>query len=96
MNEIITRLLDWCYEHDYTVLIDSNLKGGAFPYLTIVLSRNNYNIKHMFDLNRFSKNENLFPSSKWFDVGFDYELRSFLEDADDQFSKHEAEAKNYE
>lgn len=94
MNEMITRLLDWCYEHDYGISIYADLKGKAFPYITIVLSRNGYNLKHIFDLKRFSENENLYPSTKWFDNGFDYELRSFLEAAEDQFSIHEAEAKN--
>jgi hypothetical protein len=94
MNEIITRLLDWCDEHDYTVLIDADLKSKAFPHLTIILTRNNYNVKHEFDLNGFSENENLYPSTKWFDKGFDYELRSFLEFAEKRFSEHEAEADN--
>jgi hypothetical protein len=94
MNEIITRLLDWCDEHNYTVLIDADLKSKAFPHLTIILTRNNYNVKHEFDLSGFSKNENLYPSTKWFDKGFEFELLSFLDEAKDLFSIHEAEAKN--
>lgn len=93
MNEIITRLLDWCYEHDYGVYINANLKSNYSP-LNITLSRNGYNVQHVFDLDRFSENENLYPSTKWFDAGLDYELQSFLEFAEDQFSEHEAEVKN--
>lgn len=93
MNEIITRLLDWCYEHDYAVSINANLKGKYSP-LSITLSRNGYNLYHIFDLNKFSEDENKYPSTKWFDAGLDYELRSFLDCAKDQFSEHEAEVKN--
>ena len=91
MNEIITRLLDWCYEHDYGVSIDTKLTDKPFPYVIVVLSRNDYNVRHTFDLDRFPKNENLYPSTKWFDAGFDYELQSFLEFAENRFSEHEAE-----
>lgn len=95
MNEIITRLLNWCYEHDYTVLIDADLKSKAFPHLTIILTRNNYNIKHEFDLSGFSsENANVFPSDAWFDKGLEFELQQFLEYAEDQFSRHEAEVKS--
>ena len=94
MNEIITRLLDWCYEHDYDVSIDTTLKDKPFPYVSVILYRNGYRVRHMFDLNRLSKNENLYPSTKWFDAGLDYELQSFLEFAENQFSEYEAEADN--
>lgn len=93
MNGIITRLLDWCYEHDYEVGIYANLKSECFP-LSITLSRNGYSIRHIFHLDRFSENENLYPSTKWFDAGLDYELRSFLNCAKDLFSEYEAEVKN--
>jgi hypothetical protein len=96
MNEMITRLLNWCYEHDYEILIYTNLTDKSFPHVIVTLSRNGYNAQHIFCLNGLSKNENenVYPSTKWFDNGLDFELRSFLEFAEDQFSRHEAEADN--
>lgn len=94
LQYIITRLLDWCYEYDYEVSIDAKLTDKPFPYVSITLSRNGYNVRHIFNLDRFSKNENLYPSTKWFDAGLDYELQSFLVFADNRFSEHKAEAKN--
>lgn len=94
MNDIITRLLDWCYEHDYEVYIDAKLTDKPFPYICFILSKNGYSVRHIFSLDMFSKNENLYPSTKWLDAGLDYELRSFLEFAENRFSEHEAEVKN--
>lgn len=93
MNEIIQKLLDWGYEHDYDVSIDAQLTDKPFPYVRIELSRNTYHVQHVFSL-YVSENENLYPSTKWFDKGLDYELQSFLEFADDKFSKIEEATKN--
>lgn len=93
MNEIIQKLLDWSYEHDYDVSIDTKLTDKPFPYVSVILSRNNYHVRHIFSFYA-SENENLYPSTKWFDKGLDYELRSFLEFAEDQFSEHEEETKD--
>ena len=94
MNEIITRLLDWCYEHDYEVNIDARLADESFPYMAIRLSRNGCGIRHIFSLDELSENENRYPSTKWFDAGLNYELRSFLEFVEDRFSEDEKESDN--
>ena len=95
MNEIIARLLDWCHEHDYEVHIDVSLKDKHFPCffrnVTVTLSRNGCSVRHIFNLDKFSENENLYPSTKWFDAGLDYELQSFLDYAENRFSEYEAE-----
>jgi hypothetical protein len=94
MNEIIQKLLDWCDEHDYDVSIDITLKDKLFPYVSVILSRDGYRVRHIFNLSGFSENANIFPSDEWFDRHCDLELQSFLNFAEDEFKVHEAEAKN--
>lgn len=75
MNEIIEKLIDWCKDNKYGIILKKFTNAGGH-YLEITLGYEGKRLSHEFYLGGDSN------SQSWKDYRCDYELLEFLKRAD--------------